>query len=213
MGSLTDACPKPMLEVQGKPLLHYKFVALPDEIDEVIIVVSYFGHIVQQYFGGEYMGKRVLYVEQDSPTGGTANALMQAQTILKDSFLVMNGDNLYARADMEAAMRAPDWAVVVKEVEHIATGRVIVENGLVTSIAENAAGARGYANIALYKLDMRIFDYKPVPKAEGSTELGLPQTMMTAVGDIPIHAIDATFWFEVKSPETLMQAAAVIDKI
>ncbi len=211
MGHLTDECPKPMLEVAGKPLLEYKFESLPEEVDEVIIVVSYCGHVVQKYFGGEFNGKRVLYVEQESPTGGTAQALWAARDILKDSFFVMNGDNLYGKDDLLACL-SYEWAAVVQEREHIATGRVIVENGIVRDMVENSGhhGEKGYANTGLYKLDTRIFNYTPVPKAPGSDELGLPQTMMQAVNDIEIHAVPSSFWYEIKSPADLEKAAEVI---
>ena len=95
MKELTETMPKPMLPVAGKPLLQHKLEALPQEIDEVIMVVGYFGHVVQQHFGGEFEGKRILYVEQENPVGGTADALKKAELLLKDRFLVMNGDNLY----------------------------------------------------------------------------------------------------------------------
>lgn len=211
MGALTDAMPKPMLEVGGKPLLQYKFEALPDEVTEVILVVCYYGHVVQQYFGGEYLGRRVLYVEQSSPTGGTADALWCAKDILENRFIVMNGDNLYGADDIAACLNH-EWAVVVQEKESVATGRVIVEDGLVKNIVENSdhAGERGYANTGLYALDRRIFDFTPVPKAPGSTELGLPQTMMQALGKIDVHAIPASFWFEIKSPEDIAQAEMLL---
>lgn len=210
MGQLTDSVPKPMLEVGGKPLLQHKIEALPSVIDEVIIVVGYHGHVVQKYFGGEFGGRRILYVEQENPTGGTAEALWKAKEILHDEFLVMNGDNIYSREDMQALINTPDWSAAVQEMESIATARTVIEGGFVKDIVENAGGQPGFANIGLYKLDTRIFNYTPVPKAPGSTELGLPQTMLTAANDINIHAVPATFWFEIKSPESLEKAQAVI---
>ncbi len=207
MGTLTEAMPKPMLQVAGRSLLEHKFEVLPEAVDEVILVVGYMGHIVQQFFGGEFAGKRILYMLQENPTGGTAEALWLAKDILKDKFLVMNGDNLYGAEDI-AACTAYDWAVLVQERGHVSSGRVVVKNGLVRDIAENSGhkGEKGYANTGLYALDMRIFDYPPAPKAPGSEELGLPQTMIQAVNDIDIHAVPANFWFEIKSPADLKRA-------
>jgi NDP-sugar pyrophosphorylase family protein len=212
MGALTDTIPKPMLEVAGKPLLQHKIEALPASVDEVIIVVGYHGHVVQQYFGGEFNDRRIFYVEQENPTGGTAEALWKAKEILRGEFLVMNGDNIYSKEDMQALIDTPDWAAAVQEMDAIATARTVIENGLVKDIVENSGhtGEKGYANIGLYKLDTRIFNYTPVPKAPGSTELGLPQTMLTAAHDINIHAVPATFWFEIKSPDSLEKAQTVI---
>jgi NDP-sugar pyrophosphorylase family protein len=208
MGALTDTVPKPMLEIAGKTLLEHKFDALPDSVDEIILVVGYLGGKIHERFGGDYHGKRLLYVEQENPTGGTADALWQAKDILHGRFLVMNGDNLYLREDI-AKCTAYEWAVLVQERENIRTGRVVVdERGLVADILENSnhGGEAGYASTGLYALDMRIFDYQPVPKDPGSQELGLPQTMMQALQDIPIHAVPATGWFEIKAPEDLAKA-------
>src|SRR3989344_5725791 len=191
MKELTETMPKPMLPVAGKPLLQHKLEALPQEIDEVIMVVGYFGHVVQQHFGGEFEGKRILYVEQENPVGGTADALKKAEPLLKDRFLVMNGDNLYGTKDMAACAQYA-WAVGVQEREHVATGRVVVDDEMyVTDIAENSAhgGEKGYANTALYSLDMRIFEYALAPKAPGANELGLPQTMLQALPRIKIKAV------------------------
>ncbi len=64
MGALTEHTPKPMLLVNGRPVLEYIFDSLPEEIDEVIIVVGYLGSVIQKHFGGFYKGKKILYVEQ-----------------------------------------------------------------------------------------------------------------------------------------------------
>lgn len=212
MGELTEMKPKPMLPVGKKTLLEHKLDALPASIDEVIFIVGYKADVVRSEFGDTYKGKRIRYATQENPVGGTANALWQARELLNGRYLVMNGDNLYAAVDMENCVRCGDWAVLVQKKDKVLTGRVIVENGLVVDIAENSAHGNetGYANTGLYMLDMRFFDYQPVPKAPGSTELGLPQTMLRAVGTVPIHAIEATFWLETKSPEDLAKAETIL---
>jgi NDP-sugar pyrophosphorylase family protein len=213
MGELIVSRPKPMLEVAGKTLLEYKFGSLPDEVDEIILVVGYLGSVIHDRFGGMWNDKRLLYVEQENPAGGTADALWQAKDILHDRFLVMNGDNFYAREDMETCIALDDWAVVVQKRDNVRTGRVVVDKKhLVTGIVENTEheGRHGFANTALYLLDTRIFSYPQVPKATGSGEVGLPQTMMQAVGEIPIHAVEASFWFEIKQPSDLQKAEEIL---
>jgi NDP-sugar pyrophosphorylase family protein len=207
MGALTETRPKPMLEVGGKTLLEHKFETLPYDVDEVIIIVGYLGSVIHDHFGGVWRDKRILYVEQENPSGGTADALWQAKDVLRDHFLVMNGDNLYAREDVTRCA-VYDWSVLVQERDDVQTGRVIVKDGLVTDIRENSEhdSAKGFANTGLYSLDMRVFDYPQLPKAMGSPELGLPQTMLQAIGTIPIHAVPATFWLEIKTPEDLAEA-------
>ncbi|OGG68436.1 hypothetical protein A3C20_00630 [Candidatus Kaiserbacteria bacterium RIFCSPHIGHO2_02_FULL_55_25] len=212
MGALTDSTPKPMLQVAGKTLLEHKLDALPPDVDEIIMVVGHMGGVIQSHFGGSYGNKRMLYVEQENPQGGTAEALWLARDFLHDKFFVMNGDNIYAEADMAKCAKY-EWAVLVQRRDKVLTGAVLVDGkGLVQGIAENTehTGAEGYANTGLYVLDMRIFDYPAIPKAKGSTELGLPQTMMQAAQDIPIQAVEASLWIEIKEPADLQKAEDIL---
>lgn len=212
MGELSDTTPKPMLTVSGKTLIEYKLDELPDEVDEVILIVGHLGSVVHDYFGGEYGGKKILYVEQETPDG-TAGALWRAKDILKERFFVMNGDNLYTRTDMEACLPY-EWAVLVQEKKHVGrAARVIAEkDGRITEIIESDSGldAPGLINTGLYFLDTRVFTYALAPKAEGSVEAGLPQTMMQAAADIHIQAVPASFWVEIKTPEDLARAEEVL---
>lgn len=216
MGALTRTTPKPLLQIAGKTLLEHKFDMLPYDVDEIILVVGYLGGEIQKKFGGGYKGKRVLYMEQENPTGGTADALWQAKDILHDKFLVMNGDNLYSREDMNTCAAVSDWAIVVEQREHVRTGRVVVsDKGMVVDVVENSGhhGEAGYACTNLFSLDTRIFDYTPLPKAPDSTELGLPQTMVQAAKKIPIHAIPVSFWIEIKEPGDLQKAEELLGNI
>ena len=65
MRPLTANTPKPMLKVAGKPLLHHLWEALPKEINEVILVVGYLSDQIKEYFGDEFMGRKVDYIYQD----------------------------------------------------------------------------------------------------------------------------------------------------
>lgn len=122
MRELTEGTPKSMLEVAGKPILQLKLDALPESVDEVILVVGYLGSVIHNYFGGLYGGRRILYVEQENPVGGTADALWQAKDILKGKFLAMNGDDLYATADMEKMLATDDWSMLVMKREELGSG-------------------------------------------------------------------------------------------
>lgn len=213
MRELTDTVPKSLLPILGRPILEHKISALPQEIDEVILVVSYLGSSILNYFGGEFDGRRILYVEQENPKGGTADALWQAKDILKGKFVAMNGDDLYAREDIEACIRAPEWAMLVEERDPVgAGGKVIVDSsGRVETIEEGVHKGKGLVNAGVYVIDERIFAYKPVPKGPGETELGLPQTILKAVGDIPMRAVKSSLWIQITSPEDLKKAEEILE--
>lgn len=213
MGELTSATPKPLLEVAGKSLLELKFDALPEQVDEIILIVGYLGSSIHDRFGGTYANKRVLYVEQENPTGGTADALWQAQDILHGRFLVLNGDDLYSREDILACITpVKGWQLLmVSKEETKPYARVALdEDGMVLGVEEAGThdGGPGYINTGAGVFDTRIFEHELVPKAKGSTEFGLPQTMLAAAKEIPVHVhgIPATGWFSITAPEDLKKA-------
>ncbi|MDR3570839.1 MAG: nucleotidyltransferase family protein [Candidatus Pacebacteria bacterium] len=213
MGDLTKGLPKPMLEVAGKTLLEHKFDNLPAEVDEVILIVGYLGSVIHDRFGGIYGDKTLLYVEQENAVGGTADALWQAEDVLRDRFLVLNGDDLYSQEDIARCI-APsnEWQLLVTKMEETKPyAKVIMDKqGIVSEIHEagDHDGGPGYINTAACVLDTRIFEHAPVPKAPGSSELGLPQTMIVAAHEIPVavHGVAATGWFPVTAPEDLEKA-------
>lgn len=214
MGERTETTPKPLLEVAGKTLLEHELDILPDEIDEVIIVVGYLGHTIQQKLGGIYNGKRLLYVEQDV-LDGTAGALWRAASLLKDRFLVLMSDDMYSKEDATRIIAKNGWALLAEYAEHMNPGGRIVTNdaGDIVAIEEGShEGKSGLAGTNMFVLDTRLFTFPMVPKSEGSSEFGLPQTVLAASkqSGIPFTIERATFWFQISNPEDLKKAEAVI---
>jgi NDP-sugar pyrophosphorylase family protein len=215
MKELTETTPKPMLKVLGKTLLEHKLDALPPDVGEVIFVVGHYGGVIHDHFGGIYKDKTIFYVEQDV-LDGTAGALWRTKDILKERFIVMNGDDIYAPKDIEAACAAVQWSLFVLPTDEVKTGNVVIDQkGRVADIEEGSfSGKKGLTNIGLYALDARIFDYAMIPKAEGSDEFGLPQTILAASrkDDIPLDAKQASFWLQMTSPEDIAIAERILSQ-
>ncbi len=215
MNELTASLPKPLLEVHGKTLLEHKFEALPEEVSEIVLIVGYMGGMIQQKFGGTYKDKRILYIEQDV-LDGTAGALWRAKDILTDRFLVMMGDDLYSLDDAKACIGVKDWTLLVQETEHMEAGGCIIVDagGNITAIEEGKHGGKaGLVSTNMFVLDTRLFSYPLIPKAEGSDEYGLPQTVLEAskTGGIPFSFVKATEWIQVTSPEDIQKAEAILE--
>lgn len=213
MGHLTDALPKPLIVVGGKTLMEHKLDIMPESVDEVIIVVGYMGELIRQKFGDTYRGMKMTYVEQ-TKLDGTGGAMWLCKPYLKDSFLVMYADNIYAKADMERAACFP-WCVVGYEVDDLgmAARMVVDESDRVMEILEVGEhdGSPGFLNTGLYCLDTRIFEHELVPAKPGSPEYGLPQTMVAA--GVELHLIRATYWYEITDPEDVKEASEILAKI
>lgn len=91
----TESCPKPMLQVGGKPMLeHIIERAKLEGFAHFIIAVQYLGHIIEDYFGnGENFEVHIEYLRETTPLG-TAGALSLLTPRPKLPFIVTNGDVL-----------------------------------------------------------------------------------------------------------------------
>lgn len=208
MGELTKETPKPMLKVVGKTILEHKLAALPESVDEVVLVVGYLQEKIRAYFGNEYQGRRIVYVEQKEPKG-TADALWRARDVLRDRFIVLMGDDIYAREDIEACLAEEGWVMLV---EHLlaprAGGAVATRDDSIVEITEGEHVEGTVLGTNLYVLDTRIFQYPLAPKAADSDEYGLPQTVVAASiqSGIPFKSVRATRWVQITSPEDIAAA-------
>ena len=216
MGSATEETPKPMLELNGKTLLEYKFDAMPESVDEVALIIGWMGDKIQAKFGDTFKGKRIRYVVQEE-LNGTMGALKCAKGVLSGTFLVMMGDDIYAREDADKCLRNTDgWSLVVEKTDGTRAGGAVQidSQGRILSITEGAHAGLRYAGTNLFVLDTRIFDFPKVPKAEGSPEFGLPQTVVAAATSlkIPLYAVEASRWIQITDAGDLERAAEILEK-
>src|SRR3989344_2113346 len=211
MGELTETMPKPLLTVAGKNLLQHKIDILPKEIDEIILVVGYLGDRIKDFFGDSYGGKKIKYAIQKELLG-TGDALWQAKDLINRKFLVMMGDDIYSKNDIEKCL-AHDWAVLVKRsADRICSGGKVIldKDGHIKDIIEGKhEGDNLLINAALYSLTSAIFKY-PLVKIPGREEFGLQQTLLQAVDDFPIKVVQSELWLQMSNKKDLEEAEKII---
>ena len=161
---LTQTTPKPLLPVANKPILEYHLDALQDIADEAVIVVGYRKDLIKKHFGEKFGSLRIRYAEQ-SEALGTGHAVMAAKDFIKDDFLLMMGDDIYRRKDIEKCMELP-FSILAKEVDDPSSFGVLqVEGNIVKNIVEKPQQyVSNLASCALYKLDKSIFS-EPLRKS------------------------------------------------
>lgn len=96
MRPFTYEIPKPLIPVNGKPLLEYGITLLRDNnIKDIVITVSHLASKIIDYFGdGSRMGVNITYVKEKKPSG-TAGALLAAKKNLEAApFVLLYGDVL-----------------------------------------------------------------------------------------------------------------------
>lgn len=96
MRPFTYEIPKPLIPVNGRPLLEYGIELLHRHgINDIVITVSHLAHKIEEHFGdGSAFGVNISYVHEKKPSG-TGGALRAAQHELEDApFIVLYGDVL-----------------------------------------------------------------------------------------------------------------------
>ncbi len=92
---LTDTCPKPLLEVGGRPLIawHLESLSLAG-FREVVVNLSHLGHAIREALGdGGEWGVNIHYSPEPPGALETGGGIVQALPLLGDApFLVVNGD-------------------------------------------------------------------------------------------------------------------------
>lgn len=207
---LTLAKPKPLIEIQGKPLLQYALEALPEKIKEIIIVTGYLGDQIRNYFGSRFKNKPVIYVRQENPQG-MFHALTCARDFIKsEKFLVLCADDLYKLEDIEKCFNH-DRAILVKEIEEAKRFGIcnIDENGFLKSIVEKPENIKkGLAVIGVYLLTHEIFSEEIVFGKNGE------QLLSPMVGSLakkyPVKVERADFWFPIAFPEDIEKAEKIL---
>jgi NDP-sugar pyrophosphorylase family protein len=198
MKHLTDATPKPLLLYEGKPLIEHKLEALPEKVTKVVIVVGYLGEQIKNYFGNEWNTKKIQYVEQ-SERLGTAHALYLAKDLLDRPFLVLMGDDIYGKDDLELLSNQEDWAILVEAASDNG------ENGRV--MMEEETSFKNFLYTGACMLTPEIFKLAMIPIAHEVSgavkEFGLPQTLAQAATTRPIKIYHSIFWKRITAPEDL----------
>ena len=208
-GELTKKTPKALLKVSGKPIIEYTLEALPSRIKEVYLVIGHLGEQIRERVGKEYKGVKITYIELKNLTG-TATAVWRVKKYLgKEKFLVLYGDDVYSKKDIEKLVRF-NWAFGLaksvpptpKYLNIVLDSKKYIIQALYPTAGEMKTGI--LISTGAYVMDSRIFKYKPVKLSNG--EFGLPQTMLTAAKNIPIKGVVMKKWLQINRPKDTKKA-------
>ena len=96
ISSVRADIPKPMIPVNGKPILEWEIINLRDSgLTDITIVVGHLGSVIKEYFqDGARWKVDIDYFTEEKPLG-TAGALYYLKEKLTEPFLLINGDILF----------------------------------------------------------------------------------------------------------------------
>ena len=217
MGSLTEAVPKPMLPLQGKPILQHQIERLEAVgIKQVLLVTGYKAEMVEGHFDRHPPATaRVRYRRQPKPDGTGSAALLARDFAGSDPFLLTFGDILVDEAVYRSlihAMERFDAVLTVKHVDDPHRGAAVYTDGdHVTRIVEKPPHGQSetqWINAGIYGFRSAVFDeLARIPLSpRGEYELTDAVSRMieagAGFGRLPIDG----FWKDVGRPEDLSAA-------
>ena len=107
MRELTRHTPKPLLRLQGRPLLEWSLRALCPAVERVLVVTSYLREQVAAFMAQQDIFADYQLVEQARPLG-TGDALRVCRDALAgQDFLVINGDDLFHAPSLQRLAATP----------------------------------------------------------------------------------------------------------
>src|SRR5262245_47765809 len=206
----TDTTPKPLLKVQGRPILDWIIGALPP-VDQLIVVVNYLAEQIDEYMAFQPHVENWREVYQKEPRG-TGDALMSCKDMVtSDRVMVLDGDDLIGRADL-AALAAVPMGILAHPVDTPENFGVIFRNpdGTLRRIAEKPKGlpAPQLANIGGYVFPRSVFDLALPLSPRGEYEITDAVAQLAERGDFRV--VEAKYWLPIGTVEQ-WQAAQTAD--
>jgi len=205
---LTFTTPKPLIQVGNKSIIERIFENLPEEIDEVVLIVEHLKEKLEAYLGESFHGRKITHVVQGEKKG-TFGALLSVQNLIKEGerFLVLNGDEIHTKEEIEKCLRYPRSLGVQKMIMPNYYSIILNENNYVKSFrpqtdAEKKVGV--LVATGAYVLDADIFKHPGV--VVGGDEYGLPQVVFAQKEEYPLKAVFTEKWIPINSFEDIERA-------
>ena len=198
--------PKPLLPVRGRPILGWALGALPTTVDRVVVVVNYLAEQIEAYLSRQKHIKEWVMVRQEQPRG-TGDALRSCREYVRsNTFLTLNGDDLYGAADL-ASLALCRAGVLVHEVDRPRQFGIafLKPDGTLEHLVEKPdLDGRRLANTGAYVFPREVFDTELKLSARGEYEITDHVTALAQSGTV--HVVEATFWLPIGTVEVWQEA-------
>ncbi len=169
LGALTDASPKPLMQVGGRPFLLWLVEAvLRQGVREAVFLCGYLAPQIEAAVAGlAAQGVRLSYCVEPEPLG-TGGALIHARPHLAERFVLLNGDSLFDISLAELVRDGPGEPPLARlslreEADAGRYGSVTTRGETIVGFAEKQAGpaTRGLINGGVYAMRRELLDRCP----------------------------------------------------
>lgn len=208
----TLTTPKPLLPVQGRPVLDWTLGALPKSVDRVLVVVHYLGEQVEAYLRQQSHFKQWQIVRQENPRG-TGDALLSCRAYLQsENFLALNGDDLFGAADL-AKLADCSAGVLAHPVDEPRRFGIVFRkpDGTLDRLVEKPdLDGRQLANTGAYVFPREVFEIPLTLSPRGEYEV--TQYVSELAKRQTVQVVEASFWLPIGTVE-VWQAAQTMDLV
>lgn len=209
---LTLTVPKPVVPILDRPhLVHMADWLRKFGVDDIVLACGHMADGIKEVCGeGASLGTRIRYVEEPEPRG-TGGAVKEAEALLEDRFLVLNGDIL---ADLDLAPliahheRSGAAATIglIPVDDPSAYGVVVTQDdGSVEAFIEKPKREEAPTNLinaGVYVMEKSVLE-GITPEANVSIER---ETFPALTGN-GLHALEVDgYWLDIGTPERYLQA-------
>lgn len=164
---LTDNCPKPMLEVGGKPMLETLINSFKSQgFYRFYISTHYLPEVIMEYFGdGSSLDVEITYVYEEQPLGTGGALSLLPKSLPKAPLIMINGDiltkvdfnkvlNFHIKHQSDATMCVRDYEI------KIPFGVIEGEGHEITAMVEKPT-YRYFVNAGIYVISNEIVNSIP----------------------------------------------------
>jgi NDP-sugar pyrophosphorylase family protein len=202
----TETTPKPLLKVQGRPILDWIIAALPSNVDRLVVVVNYLAEQVEDYLKQQTHIKHFTTVKQEVPQG-TGDAFRSCFPVLTgDKYLVMNADDLFAAKDL-ATLCQHEAGLLVHPVNTPKQFGIAFRkpDGTLEKLVEkpDLEGTQ-LANVGVYLFPKEVKQLELQLSPRGEYEITDYVSQLAALGKV--HVVPAHFWLPIGNIEAWQKA-------
>lgn len=209
MRPLTSKRPKVMLPVAGKPFLEQIVLrARLAGADSFVFVVGYGANAVRLHFGdGADIGVRIDYAYQDLQLG-TGHALLAAEGLAEDRFVVLNGDVLPDVQSLREMISSKEVSVgAIRVSEPSKYGVFTIHDGFLRSVVEKSSSPPSdLANAGIYTFSREIFDAMRSASVSIRGEYELTDGLNALADKELIRIVELEDWIEIGRPWDILAA-------
>jgi bifunctional UDP-N-acetylglucosamine pyrophosphorylase/glucosamine-1-phosphate N-acetyltransferase len=200
--------PKPLFSVFEESILEHNVKQLKGLVKEVVIVVNYKKELIKEKIGNNFEGINIKYAFQEE-INGTGGSLLSVKSLLKDKFILLNGDDFYFKKDIEKVLDNFPCILVKEHSNPSNFGVIIEEEGFVSEIIEKPENPHSnLVNTGLYFLPKTITEEKIEKSQRGEYEF--TDFLKKFIKNNRLRIVKAKEWFPASYPWDILDALELL---